>query len=129
MMKAMELLLQKIFLQEKLIIQLTLKWTIPATADNFGYQYFDINLSKAATISVTVEVKSGDGVEIYAMDKSDLESFKKNPETVEYYPEFSSDTPTKNFSITASATAGHAYFVLVNTSASAQTVYTKIVVK
>ncbi len=112
---------------ENVLIDKTVE--IPATADNFGYQYFDINLSKAATISVTVEVKSGDGVEIYAMDKSDLESFKKNPETVEYYPEFSSDTPTKNFSITASATAGHACFVLVNTSASAQTVYTKIVVK
>ena len=93
-----------------------------------GYQYFDINLSKAATISLTVEVKSGNGVEIYAIDKSDYENLKAGND-FEYYEDFSSNTATKEFTVTAAATAGHAYFVLVNRDASAQTVYTKIVVK
>ena len=111
---------------ENVLIDKTVE--IPATADNFGYQYFDINLSKAATISLTVEVKSGNGVEIYAIDKSDYENLKAGND-FEYYEDFSSNTATKEFTVTAAATAGHAYFVLVNRDASAQTVYTKIVVK
>ncbi|WP_288604745.1 hypothetical protein [uncultured Treponema sp.] len=97
---------------------------IPAS----GYQYFDINLSKSATVSLNVKVTKGSGVEIYAIDKSDYEDLKAGKD-FEYYEDFSSDVATKEFSVTATATAGHAYFVLVNRDSSAQTVYTKIVLK